>query len=91
MPAVAGQIDAAGESVEFFGEDIARKWNLLIDGEVGEIAPMNCFESIMFDIQNRDFPLKNLSSEGEAHVLSRVYRGVARRATCQALHAHLVV
>ncbi len=60
---------------QFFGEVFTYNYNLIIDGKIGIVAPMSCLESLAFDIQNRQFPLSEISSEMETMVLSREISG----------------
>lgn len=53
------------------GLDDGALWDALIEGSVGELSDVICFQSIVVDQQNQDWPLWDAGSEAGAAVLLR--------------------
>lgn len=62
--------------VEFLGPEEGEPFDLLLSGAVGEITPVTCLQSILFDLQNRDFPVWEEPTETGAMVLTRGFGSV---------------
>ncbi|MCG8425487.1 MAG: hypothetical protein MJE77_47015 [Proteobacteria bacterium] len=59
--------------VKYLGEEHAYNFDLILDGRAGILSPMNCLQSIIFDIQNREHPLSEAPSEGLGAILRRKF------------------
>jgi hypothetical protein len=57
--------------VEFLGPEEGVLFDLILDGEVGELSEVHCLESLLVDLQNKDFPIVNKPTETGALVLTR--------------------
>jgi hypothetical protein len=57
--------------VEFLGPEEGVLFDLILDGEVGELSEVHCLESLLIDMQNNDFPIVNKPTETGALVLTR--------------------
>jgi len=57
--------------IRYLGEEAAALHQAMLDGEVGTLGDITCFQSILFDLQNRDWPLSLGPVEMGAYVLER--------------------
>lgn len=61
--------------VEFLGPEEGVLFDLILDGEVGELSEVHCLESLLIDMQNNDFPIVDAPTETGALILKRRISG----------------
>lgn len=57
--------------IEHLGPEAGEFHQAILDGEVGSLSEITCIQSILFDLQNRDWPLSLGPVEMGAYVLER--------------------
>jgi hypothetical protein len=61
--------------LRYLGEEAAALHQAMLDGEVGILTDVTCFQSILFDLQSRDWPLSLGPVEMGAYILERPVSG----------------